>query len=172
MNKKAMILFASTVLTASIAAAGCAANANMLPVYQRSGLATQLAAGEADLAEDMSTENLSYAYQEKQAPVVFKALVGTNVSDKSAGGAKHITMVPIETAKPSKTTKKTAKKTTKKTEHRQNAGHSSDNYTRNKWIWFQENNSPYMDCRRSRNQSRYQESRRKEEYKFQEGYRF
>ena len=101
MNKKVMILFASTVLTASIAAAGCAANANMLPVYQRSGLATQLAAGEADLAEDMSTENLSYAYQEKQAPVVFKALVGTNVSDKSAGGAKHITMVPIETAKPS-----------------------------------------------------------------------
>lgn len=119
MNKKVMILFASAVLTASIAATGCAhgkgSNKAALPTVSHAIETVQQTTGETTkMYEKVATEATGEFANKKQAPEVAKLLVAMPDTKTSENPVKKL-VKKSPSKKTTKYTKKYVKKTVKKT---------------------------------------------------------
>ena len=118
MNKKVMILFASAVLTASLAATGCGTKANILPGIKQPVAETQETTEEADEAyNEYMTGDYDldyYAPEGKQANNVFKALAQNN-NKKTTATRNTKKTTSKKTTKSTKNTKNVVKKAAGKT---------------------------------------------------------
>ena len=119
MNKKVMILFASAVLTASIAATGCAhgkgSNKAALPTVSHAIETVQQTTGETTkMYEKVAAEATGEFANKKQAPEVAKLLVAMPDTKTSENPVKKL-VKKSPSKKTTKYTKKYVKKTVKKT---------------------------------------------------------